>query len=159
MKKHQKNHADTQLTPSHESICQDIRDRLGFALGSQSNRSVARRTGYNTETVRRYRQTGNTKATFIASVALAYGINADWLLTGRGVWNELNQVRNDVEQPDLNELLDQLVRSIESRAQGAGTSPSEQLSSTRLSHLLTKAEVSKDTPARLKFAGADRNRS
>lgn len=155
MNKHHKNGENTRFDSSHDTVCEEIRARLEFALGSLSNRSVALRTGYNTETVRRYRQTGNTKAAFIAKVAMEYGINADWLLTNRGEWNTINQSGNGAEQPDLNDLLDQLLRSFESRAQRAGTSPSEQLSNTRLSHLLTTVENSPDNPARLKLAGAD----
>ena len=69
----------------HESAeTSAIRQRLKQVLGRESNTSVAKRTGFHPETVRRYRLTGEMKSSFVAAVALQYEVNADWILTGRG---------------------------------------------------------------------------
>lgn len=61
-----------------------LRDRLQLVLGSMSNAEIERLTGFNQETIRRYRRTGEMKAAFVTAVAIQLDVNADWLLTGRG---------------------------------------------------------------------------
>lgn len=61
----------------------EVRERLREAIGSRTAREVARETGFNPETIRRYLNQGSVPARFIASVAITYNVPIDRLLLDR----------------------------------------------------------------------------
>lgn len=64
------------LTPLHV--------RLHDAAGDRTFRALSAMTGANHETVRRYMQGASPSVEFIAAFCDGLGLNANWLLTGRG---------------------------------------------------------------------------
>lgn len=58
--------------------------RLREAVGSQPDAQVARRTGFNRETVRRYLSGRVVSVQFVVAVAEGDGVSADGLILGRG---------------------------------------------------------------------------
>ena len=97
-------------TLSEREFCNGICRRLNQIFGHASNREVAQRTNCHTETVRRYRKTGQTKASFIAAVSVEYEVSADWLLTGRG--NPDQFISHDHQ---LGDVLQQIAGAIETK--------------------------------------------
>lgn len=61
----------------------DIAQRLQAVRGSKSFRRFATPIGVNHETLRRYMHHGRVPASVVARIAVAYGIDCNWLLTGR----------------------------------------------------------------------------
>jgi|GEM_PF-2978099 len=59
-----------------------ISTRLAVAIGEDSIAGMARKTGYNAETVRRYLNGGRVPASFVAAVSREYGVDAAWLVLG-----------------------------------------------------------------------------
>jgi transcriptional regulator with XRE-family HTH domain len=74
------------LTSHQSPTCRDaIVERFRSACAGISPTQVARLTGCNKETVRRYLNGQSTpSAEAIAGVCSALGVSADWLLLGRG---------------------------------------------------------------------------
>jgi hypothetical protein len=58
--------------------------RLRCVLADRNLAAVARTVGVSKESVRRYLAGAQPSVAFIAGVCCAYGVNADWLLCGRG---------------------------------------------------------------------------
>ncbi|MFG0306280.1 MAG: helix-turn-helix domain-containing protein [Phycisphaerales bacterium JB040] len=67
------------------STASSIADRLREAVAGDTVAGVARRTGYNAETTRRYLNEGRVPAEFIAALSRAYGVDASWLIHGDDV--------------------------------------------------------------------------
>lgn len=61
-----------------------LHDRMRMVVGNRTYAAVARATGCNDETVRRYLSGGRVSVDFIIALAECYGVSADWLLLGRG---------------------------------------------------------------------------
>ncbi|MEN0020083.1 MAG: helix-turn-helix transcriptional regulator [Planctomycetota bacterium] len=61
-----------------------LHERLATVAGNQSFREIARQTGLNAETVRRYMQGQAPSAEFLVALCKTLGINAEWLLLGKG---------------------------------------------------------------------------
>lgn len=61
-----------------------LHERLVLAVGQRSIRHVGELTGTNHETVRRYLSGQPPSAEFLAALCRVLGLNANWLLTGRG---------------------------------------------------------------------------
>ncbi len=58
--------------------------RLNDAAGDRTFRAIAELTGQNHETVRRYMQGAAPSVEFVSAFCERLGLNANWLLTGRG---------------------------------------------------------------------------
>lgn len=75
------------------------------AAGDRTFRSVATMTGQNHETVRRYMQGSAPSVEFVSAFCVAFGLNANWLLTGRGPMKAA-EIRGDaLTQANPTELL------------------------------------------------------
>jgi len=75
------------------------------AAGDRTFRSVATMTGQNHETVRRYMQGSAPSVEFVSAFCEAFGLNANWLLTGRGPMKAA-EIRGDaLTQANPTELL------------------------------------------------------
>jgi len=61
-----------------------LHDRLLLAAGHLTYAKLGALTGVHPETVRRFMQGQTPKPEFLAEVSRKFGINGDWLLTGRG---------------------------------------------------------------------------
>lgn len=61
-----------------------MHERILTAVGTRTYRHVGEMTGTHPETVRRYLQGQAPSVEFVAALAKALNISADWLLTGRG---------------------------------------------------------------------------
>ncbi|MGD9689550.1 MAG: helix-turn-helix domain-containing protein [Phycisphaerales bacterium] len=61
-----------------------LRQRLRRACGDCSVSDLARQTGFNRETTRRYMLGQRPDIEFVARVAELFGCSGEWLLTGRG---------------------------------------------------------------------------
>lgn len=61
-----------------------LHERLSFVASGRTYRSLSELTQTHPETVRRYLQGQSPSVEFLAALCRALGINADWLLTGRG---------------------------------------------------------------------------
>lgn len=69
---------NTESVPQIRALQSRIRAAAAFA----SNAEIARRTGFNTETVRRYLGPGVPALPFILEVCAVWRLNANWLLFG-----------------------------------------------------------------------------
>lgn len=72
------------MTNPRASWQHSLAARLCATTEGLSLRTVAQRTGYSHETVRRYTLYGNAPAHFIVAVAGAFKVDIRWLLTGKG---------------------------------------------------------------------------
>ena len=61
-----------------------LADRLCRVAEGVPLREIARCTGYNHETIRRYMLRGNVPAHFVVAFADAFGVGPVWVLTGKG---------------------------------------------------------------------------
>ncbi len=61
-----------------------LHDRLLLAAGHLTYAKLGALTGVHPETVRRFMQGQTPKPEFLAELSRKFGINGDWLLTGRG---------------------------------------------------------------------------
>lgn len=61
-----------------------ISERLHQVLGEATFADIARATGCNSETVRRYMRGGTPSVEFVIGVGRHYGVSLDWLLLGQG---------------------------------------------------------------------------
>ncbi|MCL4222315.1 MAG: helix-turn-helix transcriptional regulator [Phycisphaerales bacterium] len=61
-----------------------LHERLTSVASGKTYRSIADLTATHPETVRRYLQGQSPSVEFLAALCRTLGINADWLLTGRG---------------------------------------------------------------------------
>lgn len=61
-----------------------LHDRLSSVASGKTYRALGDLTDTHPETVRRYLQGQSPSVEFLSALCAALGINADWLLTGRG---------------------------------------------------------------------------
>lgn len=71
-------------SPELETSSNGMLERLRIATKGDTYAQIARVTGCNSETVRRYLNGGTPSVHFICAVAEQYRVSADWLLLGRG---------------------------------------------------------------------------
>jgi transcriptional regulator with XRE-family HTH domain len=71
---------------------ENLHDRLNSVSSGHTYRAIAELTQTHPETVRRYMQGQSPSVEFLAALCPGLGINADWLLTGRGA-QRADQIR------------------------------------------------------------------
>lgn len=91
--------------PTDEAFGQGVRSRIKSVLEGKSIRAIASDTGLCAETVRRYLTSSKFPAEFIARLSEHYGLNADWLLFGRGVPHAENAGTHALAQSSTPSLL------------------------------------------------------
>ncbi len=99
-----------------EKIEADLKHRLAIVLESKTNSSVARDTGFHSETIRRYRSTGRMPASFLVALSQAYCINIDWLASGEGLPRTHSRKTNTVPNI-LRDIADEISNGHVSSAQ------------------------------------------
>ncbi len=72
------------LNVSRAAAPEDVAARMQEACGELSFSEIARRTGSNRETVRRYMTQGKPTVAFVAAICEHFGISPTWLILGRG---------------------------------------------------------------------------
>jgi hypothetical protein len=92
-------------TPLHE--------RLAAVVGQRSSRHIGDLTSTNHETVRRYLAGYAPSVEFVQAVCKAFGVSAEWLLTGKGPMKAADIRRNALQQADAGELLTALATTVE----------------------------------------------
>lgn len=70
--------SQSRSSPWHAAISRRFRE----VAGTLTFREVARLTGSNWETTRRYMRSGSPSVRFLARFSEAFGVTADWLLRG-----------------------------------------------------------------------------
>lgn len=90
-----------------------IHDRMSAAAGERTFRHLGELTRTNSETVRRYMSGQAPSAEYLASFCEALGINADWLLTGRGPMKRVDVKSHALRQADPAELLSAMAQTLE----------------------------------------------
>lgn len=94
-------------TASREEIhARDLQQRLQQIADGVTYREISDRTGVHSETVRRYVQGGRCSSFFLAQFCKTFGINGDWLLTGRGERGYQEPLR--LEELSLSDLIEAL---------------------------------------------------
>ncbi|RMH13205.1 MAG: XRE family transcriptional regulator [Planctomycetota bacterium] len=89
-----------------------LHERLKTVAAGQTYRSLGELTRTHPETVRRYMQGQAPSVEFLAGVCRSLGINADWLLTGRGAMR-VDEVRaHALREADPSELHAAMARTI-----------------------------------------------
>jgi transcriptional regulator with XRE-family HTH domain len=92
-------------TPFHE--------RLAAVVGQRSSRHIGDLTSTNHETVRRYLTGFAPSIEFVQAVCKAFGVSAEWLLTGKGPMKASDIRRNALREADAGELLTALATTVE----------------------------------------------
>jgi transcriptional regulator with XRE-family HTH domain len=90
-----------------------LHERLKLVTAKRSIRSVADATHQHPETVRRYLAGQTPSPEFIVGVCAAYGINADWLLTGRGAMRVADIRQHALREAKDEDLLSALATTID----------------------------------------------
>lgn len=83
------------------------------AAGERTFRHLGELTRTNSETVRRYMSGQAPSAEYLASFCEALGVNADWLLTGRGPMKRAEVRAHALQQADPAELLSAMAQTLE----------------------------------------------
>lgn len=94
-----------ELSPLHE--------RIHTAVGGRTYRAIAELTGSNAETVRRYMMGQAPSADFLAALCPALGLNAQWLLTGRGPMKASHIKAQALNEASAADLLAAMSRTLE----------------------------------------------
>jgi len=90
-----------------------LHDRLRVVAGQRSYRALADLTGQNTETVRRYMLGASPSIEFVAAMCARFGVNADWMLTGRGAMRDAQNRQHALRMSDAAGLFAALADSLE----------------------------------------------
>jgi transcriptional regulator with XRE-family HTH domain len=117
-----------------EKTLEEFHDRLQHAVGDMSYRKLGRLTDTHPETVRRYMQGQAPSTTFLINFCRAFGISADWLLTGRGAMRCSDIRMNALRLANPSELLGALAVSLANQT--------ERL--TRIEQLATPSDAKSD---------------
>ncbi len=104
----------------------DLCERISNSLSGEKFSSVAQRTSYNPETVRRYFQgIGKIPADFIGQLVLVYDLNAHEILTGSRYTPELKDLQLATTENVIIEL-GRRIQMIESCAVSTALAQSEE---------------------------------
>ncbi len=157
---------DMALSPLHT--------RLLDAAGERTFRALSTLTGQNHETVRRYMQGAAPSVEFVAAFCDGLGLNANWLLTGRGPM-KASDIRGDAlshanptelltatagNMEQLDDRVDRLevfVSTMESRIRASVVREAEVVVAERGEASAT--EKGEETNGRTRTAGEDRDRA
>lgn len=90
-----------------------LHDRLRVVAGQRSYRALADLTQHNTETVRRYMLGAAPSIEFVAAMCSRFGINADWMLTGRGAMHDKENRRHALNTSSPADLLAAVAGALE----------------------------------------------
>lgn len=90
-----------------------LHDRLRVVAGQRSYRALGDLTGQNTETVRRYMLGASPSIEFVAAMCSRFGINADWMLTGRGAMHDKENRRHALNTSSPADLLAAVAGALE----------------------------------------------
>lgn len=90
-----------------------LHDRLRVVAGQRSYRALGELTGQNTETVRRYMLGASPSIEFVAAMCARFGINADWMLTGRGAMHDRENRRYALNTSSPADLLAAVAGALE----------------------------------------------
>lgn len=90
-----------------------LHDRLRVVAGQRSYRALAELTQHNTETVRRYMLGAAPSIEFVAAMCSRFGINADWMLTGRGAMHDKENRRHALNTSSPADLLAAVAGALE----------------------------------------------
>ena len=91
----------------------DLAKRLKAALGSRSHRQVSLDTGFNAETVRRWRLGGKPSPAFLAAICNTYQIAPEWLITGGGPMQSGDYSQTVLQKIPTAEILRELASRID----------------------------------------------
>jgi|GEM_PF-1142178 len=90
-----------------------LHERMRLAVGNRSFRAIAEITGHKTETVRRYLTGQPPSIEFVAAFTAAFGLRADWLLTGRGAARVADERKHALKRATPEELLAAVADTVE----------------------------------------------
>jgi transcriptional regulator with XRE-family HTH domain len=90
-----------------------LHDRLRDVVGQRSYRLLGEITGVNAETARRYMNGAAPSVEFLAAICEKFGINGEWLLTGRGPVYLKDAKQHALQHASAGELLQSLSRAME----------------------------------------------
>lgn len=90
-----------------------LHDRLGAILADLNYRQVGDLTSTNAETARRYMTGAPPSVEFLAAVCTKLEVNAEWLLTGRGVIKRKDVRGAALREANVGELLTSLAQTLE----------------------------------------------
>jgi transcriptional regulator with XRE-family HTH domain len=94
-----------------------LHERLQNVTAHRSFRALADLTGQNPETVRRYMSGQAPSVEFLSALCVKLGVNAEWLLTGRGP-ARVDQIRaHALKDANAAELLQAMAATIERLAE------------------------------------------
>ncbi len=91
-----------------------LHERLREAVGQRTYRAVSDLTGVNAETVRRYLSGQAPSVEFVAALCAALGLNAHWVLTGKGPRTESDRSIATLRDAHPAELLGAIAGALES---------------------------------------------
>ncbi|MEL7474086.1 MAG: hypothetical protein AAGK04_12280 [Planctomycetota bacterium] len=90
-----------------------LHERLQSAAGSRTFRHLSEVTGVNAESVRRYMQGQAPSVAFVSAFCRELGVNADWLLTGRGPMRLADVKREALADADAGDLMGAVAGTLE----------------------------------------------
>lgn len=90
-----------------------LHDRMRTVIGARSFRQVGELTDTNPETARRYLQGQTPSVEFLSAVCERFGVNGEWLLTGRGPMKAGEIRRAALQESSAGELLRALATTVE----------------------------------------------
>ncbi|MFG0326058.1 MAG: hypothetical protein ACF8SC_02150 [Phycisphaerales bacterium JB037] len=91
----------------------ELHERMRAAVGARTFRHLSELTGTHHETVRRYMQGQAPSVEFVSALCGALGLNANWMLTGRGPMRQAEVRAASLQQADASELLAAMATTIE----------------------------------------------
>lgn len=91
----------------------ELHERLKAAVGARTFRHLSELTGTHHETVRRYMQGQMPSVEFVSALCGSLGLNANWMLTGRGPMRLADVRAASLQQADASELLAAMAATIE----------------------------------------------
>ncbi|CAG1007810.1 hypothetical protein PHYC_03480 [Phycisphaerales bacterium] len=90
--------------------------RIGVACAGHTMAEIAKRTGWEAETVRRYLRRGHRPSVdFVAAVAERFAVSVRWLILGEGL---MDRERSDTPVPRQPTEMDGLLETLESHVNG-----------------------------------------
>lgn len=90
-----------------------LHDRMNAAVGARTFRGISELTGTNAETVRRYMQGQAPSVEFVATLCAVLGVNAEWMLSGRGPMRRDDVKTHALREASGGELLGAMATAVE----------------------------------------------